>query len=379
MNLLARRARRHGPRFVPKVPILLLEAADGECRAADRATLRFRLASRHPEQLEALRAARRAMIQEEWTRGPEEGEPSLSEAVFSASEVLWATPFGEQARCREKMATLARRANLLIEGARAASLQAENMENKRSPSMRYAGVLVFVSLVLATVAQGQQPASQQPPAQQPQAQHPVGMQGQAEEPLDIYQIDLVPSGTGFALTKPVLEGDVYVFKVWPDRATVRLPKSRVKKMVQRTKDVNAEAIYQIDLAPSGQMFARENPTLKGTTYVFHTWREGTLMSLRQTDVKKITQVTGIEAFKIHLQQSGAKAIADLPMQGGSAPGVSGAPSSAARGSAASGQSQTPGNWIYQGVPGVTDAWAPPSAVVSSPGDVPKAAEPQPHM
>ena len=35
-----------------------------------------------------------------------------------------------------------------------------------------------------------------------------------------------------------------------------------------------------------------------------------------------------------------------------------------------------GNWSYQGQPGVTDAYAPPSAVVSSPGDVPKAA-PQP--
>jgi hypothetical protein len=37
-----------------------------------------------------------------------------------------------------------------------------------------------------------------------------------------------------------------------------------------------------------------------------------------------------------------------------------------------------GNWLYMGEPGVTDAYAPPSAVVASPGDVPKAAPtPQP--
>ena len=32
----------------------------------------------------------------------------------------------------------------------------------------------------------------------------------------------------------------------------------------------------------------------------------------------------------------------------------------------------PSNWIYQGAPGITDAYAPANAVVASPGDVPKA-------
>jgi hypothetical protein len=360
------------PSFAPTAPVRLLEIAEEKRRTPDKATLRFRLSSRDPELLDALRDARRAMIREEWTRGLEEGEPALSKAVFSASEVLWETDLGKEARCHEKMATLVRRAGLLIAGARAASLRAKYAEIRRSPTMRYAGILVIVALVLATGAQGQQPQGQQP-----QAQHPVGMQSQAEEPLDIYQIDLVPSGSGFALTKPVLEGDVYVFKVWPDRSIVRLPKSRVKSIVPRTKDVSNEVLYQIDLLPSGQMVARDNPTLKGTTYVFHTWREGTLMSLRQTDVKKITRVAGLDAFKIHLQQLGAKAIADLPMQGGSATVAPGGPA-AAPAPAAPGQAQTPSNWIYQGVPGVTDAWAPPSAVVSAPGDVPKAPEPPPH-
>jgi hypothetical protein len=235
--------------------------------------------------------------------------------------------------------------------------------------MRHSSVLVFVSLVVATGVQAQQP----PQSQQPPAAQPAVMQPQAEEPLEIYQIDLVPSGTGFALTKPVLEGDVYVFKVWPDRATVRLPQSKVKKMIRRTKDVSDEFLYQVDLVPAGQMFSRDEPTLKGTAYQFHSWKGGTLMSLRQADVKKITRLTGLDAFKVHLQESGAQAIANLPMQGGGTVTTIGGAPSAGQGSAAP-ASQTNGNWIYQGVPGVTDAWAPPSAIQAAPGDVPKAPE-----
>jgi hypothetical protein len=182
------------------------------------------------------------------------------------------------------------------------------------------------------------------------------MRAQApEDPLEIYQIDLIPTGTGFALTKPVLEGEVYVFKVWPDRSIVRLPRSRVKKMIRRTKDINGEVLYQIDLAPSGQMYARENPTEKETTYVFHTWREGKLLSVRKTDVRKITRVTGMEAFKIHLQQLGAKEIGNLGWR------------EAARFVCSGGPRRPPGRglrerldssrqWIYDGVPGVTEAW-----------------------
>jgi hypothetical protein len=229
--------------------------------------------------------------------------------------------------------------------------------------MRHARILAAIGLALAVPMWSQQP---KPPSQT------------TVPPLEIYQIDLVPSGTGFALTKPVLQGDVYVFQVWPDRATVRLPKAKVKNMVARTKDVSGEFVYQIDLAPTGQMYARDEPAMKGATYQFHTWREGTLMSLRPGDVKKITRVTGLDAFKIHMQQLGAKQIGNLPMEGGGGVSVlntgDSAPASAAQGSASM-PAQTPTNWIYQGVPGVTDAWAPPSAVVASPGDVPKAPEP----
>jgi hypothetical protein len=36
-----------------------------------------------------------------------------------------------------------------------------------------------------------------------------------------------------------------------------------------------------------------------------------------------------------------------------------------------GQGMSTSNWVYFGVPGVTDAWAPPSATVGYAGDVPR--------
>ena len=238
---------------------------------------------------------------------------------------------------------------------------------------RYVAALALFPLIQAFGASGIEAQARQPaPALK------GGVQArQPEEPLDIWQIDLVPTGTGFALTTPVLQGDVYVFRVWPDREIVRLPKSRVKKMLRRTKDVSNEFLYQIDLLPSGQTLARDKPALKGTTYQFHSWKGGTLMSVRQTDVKTITRVAGLEAFKIHLQQLGARTIGDLPMQGGGAVVIVGGGSSGSQAAAPPGQSHAPGNWIYEGVPGVTEAWAPANAVINAPGDVPRAA-PQPH-
>ena len=197
---------------------------------------------------------------------------------------------------------------------------------------------------------------------------------QSEALLAIYQIDLDPSGTAFALGKPVLEGDAYVFKAWPDRAVVHLKQSKVKKITQRTKDIEHEVVYQIDLVPSGRKIAREEPKLKGTTYTFHTWRDGTLMSLRQADVLKVTRVTGVPAFKIQQEERGASLNADLPMQGGGTVTILNTPAEAAPAPAP--DPAPAGNWTYQGQPGVTDGYAPPSAVVASPGDVPKAA-PQP--
>ncbi len=215
--------------------------------------------------------------------------------------------------------------------------------------MRKLGSVVFAASLFAAGAF----------ARQAPAPTPAG-------PLELYQVDLVPTGTGFAVTKPVLQGDVWVFQVWPDRATVRLPQSKVKKITPRTKQLQSETAYRIDLAPSGEMFSRDNPALKGTTYTFHRWRGGDLMSLRQADVKKITKLTPTEIFQAHLQYFGPKPIGNLPMEGGTVV----MPAQVAPAEDTTG-SPDPSNWIYYGTPGMDDAWAPGDAVIAYPGDVPK--------
>jgi hypothetical protein len=232
---------------------------------------------------------------------------------------------------------------------------------KTRPALLVFGIAL---LSLAAIAAGQAPLP--PPAGTPAAvPHPL--EGQD----DVWQIDLVPTGTGFAVTKPVLEGDVYVFRVWPDREVIRLPKARVKKMVRRTNEIGKELVYRIDLLPTGQIYSRDEPVLKGNNYQFHRWAGGALLSAKQSDVKKITKLAGPEAFRVYLELFGAKPIGNLAMQGPRDTQPAGSTSAFSQD-----QGLPPGNWIYQGVPGVTDAWAPPSAVVAYPGDVPKAPQPR---
>ena len=90
------------------------------------------------------------------------------------------------------------------------------------------------------------------------------------------------------------------------------------------------------------------------------------MSLRQTDVKKITRLTPAEIFQAHLQYFGPKPIGNLAMEGGTV--VMPAQPAPVEGAS----TNPPDNWVYYGTPGMDDAWAPASAVVASPGDVPKA-------
>jgi hypothetical protein len=78
---------------------------------AARVTLRFRLSCSDDRSLDALRYARRAMLREEWTLGVDEDEPSLEEAVFSASDIAWSVPVLSRARCRKKLEELVARAN----------------------------------------------------------------------------------------------------------------------------------------------------------------------------------------------------------------------------------------------------------------------------
>jgi len=144
-----------------------------------------------------------------------------------------------------------------------------------------------------------------------------------------------------------------------------------------------KTIYQIDLAPSGRLFARDNPVLKGTSYVFHTYRDGTLQSLRQSDVVRVTALTGDAAFWAQQNVEGESAIGDLAIQGTDKVVVIGTPPASyssqagpqnmnsVSGSGTPGINGAPaGNWSYQGTPGTADAWGPANATVARPGDVP---------
>lgn len=121
---------RHALRYVEKIMVHRVAFAEieeipdrigvsGESSARrldeSKVTLSCRLRSTDRASLEALRYARRSMLREEWTRGTEEGEPSLEDAVFSAFEILWAVRAGDRERCRAKLDELVARANRALE------------------------------------------------------------------------------------------------------------------------------------------------------------------------------------------------------------------------------------------------------------------------
>jgi len=79
--------------------------------ATRRLTLRFRLQLDSDDDVEALRYARRVMIREERTRGLEWDEPSIEDAVFTVTDVLWSVLASQATWCREKVRLLVERAN----------------------------------------------------------------------------------------------------------------------------------------------------------------------------------------------------------------------------------------------------------------------------
>jgi len=76
-----------------------------------------------------------------------------------------------------------------------------------------------------------------------------------------------------------------------------------------------QAAYQIDLAPSGKLMSKDAPVLRGNTYLFHSYPDGTLMSLRRSDVKGVAKVAPDAALA--KANPGVIAIGNLAMQGGS--------------------------------------------------------------
>lgn len=195
----------------------------------------------------------------------------------------------------------------------------------------------------------------------------------------MYKIKLNPSGSMIALDKPVLLNGKYVFHAWPHGEQTALRQAVVLSVAPLTGP--QKTIYQVDLAPSGKVYAKDSPVLKGSTYVFHTYRDGTLMSLRQSDVVRVTALTGDAAFWAQQSIEGEAGIGDLALQGTDRVVVIGTPpvtnSSQAgprnvnsiSGAGTPGISGAPaGNWSYQGTPGTADAWGPANATMS--GGVP---------
>lgn len=77
-------------------------------------TLRFLVSVDGGTGLEALRFARRSLLREEWTRGCDADEPSLEDAVFSPTQIVWVIAPGQRPAALAKIEELRRRANLLL-------------------------------------------------------------------------------------------------------------------------------------------------------------------------------------------------------------------------------------------------------------------------
>ena len=145
---------------------------------------------------------------------------------------------------------------------------------------------------------------------------------------------------------------------------------------------NNDTIYRIELNPSGTLIAKDMPVLKGSAYVFHNRLGGNLMSVRQTDVRQITVLSGDEAFWVIQGLEGESSIDNLALHGtnkiveigtpsarnNTAQAGPGSLSDMNAGPAGISGANPYGNWSYQGTPGVSDAWSPANATMN--GGVP---------
>src|SRR5262245_30795629 len=189
---------------------------------------------------------------------------------------------------------------------------------------------------------------------------------------NMYKIQLIQqSGAMVSLDRPNLIEGKYVFHQWPDGQLASVRQDVVAQIKPLTGPSN-DTIYQIELNPSGTMVARDLPVLKGSTYTFHNWLHGTLMSLRASDVKRINVLTSDRAFWVEQGLEGEASIDNLAIQGtnkmveiGTPPRQNSAqagPSSLSSMNGAGISGANPyGNWSYQGTPGVSDAWSPANA------------------
>ncbi len=228
--------------------------------------------------------------------------------------------------------------------------------------------LMLVLLAVSATSYGQSSAASTaappPPVYRPSAA-PVAH-------IEIYRIELNPTGSTFALGEPRTVADGFVYRGLIEKAQVHIPKSMVKAITPMTKDLNHETAWQIDLLPKGTVVARDEPKLKNNAYVFHAFKTGTLVSTKKSDVKSITYLTGLPAFKAKQQALGASVLSgDLSMEGGTLHVI---PSGKAPGPApAPGPAEGTGWYVV----GASEAFPPGNAVIAHPGDVPKMPEPPP--
>jgi len=77
----------------------------------------------------------------------------------------------------------------------------------------------------------------------------------------------------------------------------------------------APSYYRVELAPSGSYVAIGELVTRGNTVLFHAYPDGKLMSLRKTDVRKVSPITAAEAAAP--AKKDLVSIGNLAMQGGS--------------------------------------------------------------
>ncbi|MFY9551027.1 MAG: hypothetical protein WAU32_07750 [Thermoanaerobaculia bacterium] len=128
-----------------------------------------------------------------------------------------------------------------------------------------------------------------------------------------------------------------------------------------------QGYYRIDYGSSGSTIASDKPVSEGAQYLFHQYPSGTLVSVRQDDVKTIVPISARDAEKTNPARR-LISIGNLAMQGGSSQaGLQNASSwNAARTGPSGGSDANP--WS----PGATWAFEPANAVVASPGAPPMA-------
>jgi len=196
---------------------------------------------------------------------------------------------------------------------------------------------------------------------------------------NMYKLELQAKGTSataISLDQPNLIAGRYVFHAWPDGAFTSIPQAAVVKLTRLTGK-NNDTIYKIELNPTGTLIARDAPVLKGATYVFHNRLGGNLMSVRESDVRQITMLSGDEAFWVIQGLEGESSIDNLALRGTNRIVEIGTPSARNNtaqagpgnlsdmnaGPAGISGANPYGNWTYQGTPGVSDAWSPANATM----------------